>query len=145
MTIRGALLLELALGLTLAGLLLAVGIPTLRAPLDRLAADRAAIDFAGAHARARIASVTSNRVSRLVITADSLTITVGHPPDTARLWSAAGPAGSGVAFSGPASPLRFRPAGVSFGLANGTYTFTRGRKSTAVVVSRWGRVRMVKR
>ncbi len=145
MSRRGALLVELVLALVVAGLLVAIGVPALRAPLDRLATDQAALEVAAAHTRARIASIAHNRVGRLRITQDSLTITLGHPPDTTRHWSAAGPAGSGVALTGPGREILFRPAGISFSLSNATYTLTRGGATTSVIFSRLGRVRMVKR
>jgi Tfp pilus assembly protein FimT len=145
MSRRGALLVELVLAALVAGLLVAIGVPAFRAPLDRLATDRAALDVAAAHTRARVASVAHNRVSRLRITQDSLTITLGHPPDTTRHWSAAGPAGSGVSLTGPAREILFRPAGISFSLSNATYTLTRGGAVTRVIISRLGRVRLVRR
>jgi Tfp pilus assembly protein FimT len=142
---RGALLLELVLVLLVAGLVVGIAMPAFRRPLDRLAADRAAIDVAAAHTRARIASVAHNRVSRLVITPDSLIITLGHPPDTTRFWTGVGPRASSVTLAGPARPITFRPAGISFGLSNSTYSLTRGNARTDVIVSRLGRVRMVRR
>jgi Tfp pilus assembly protein FimT len=144
MSRHGALLVELVLVLVVAGLLVAIGVPALRAPLDRLATDRAALEIAAAHTRARIASIAHNRVGRLVITRDSLTITLGHPPDTIRHWSAAGPAASSVILVGPGRELLFRPAGISFGVSNATYTLTRGAATTRVIISRLGRVRMVR-
>jgi Tfp pilus assembly protein FimT len=145
MSRHGTLLVELVLALVVAGLLVAIGVPALRAPLDRLATDRAALDVAAAHTRARIASIAHNRVGRLLITQDSLTITLGHPPDTTRHWSAAGPAWSGVTLTGPGREILFRPAGISFSLSNATYTLTRGGATTSVIISRLGRVRMVRR
>lgn len=145
MRTRGALLVELVLALAIAGLVVGIAGAALRRPLDRLAADRAALEIAGAHTRARLASVTHNRVSRLVITPDSLTITLGHPPDTLRHWTGPGPGVMGVTLTGPSHEVLFRPAGVSFGFANATYTLTRGGAQTDVVVSRLGRVRMVRR
>lgn len=145
MSRHGTLLVELVVALGVAGILVTFGVAALRAPLDRLATDRAALEVAAAHTRARIASVAHNRVGRLVITQDSLTITLGHPPDTARHWSAAGPAMSGVTLVGPAREILFRPAGVSFGLSNATYTLTRGTATTRVIISRLGRVRMERR
>ncbi|HSE28933.1 MAG TPA: hypothetical protein VLA95_11965 [Gemmatimonadales bacterium] len=142
---RGALLIELVLALLVAGLLVAIGVPALRAPLDRLATDRAALEVAAAHTRARIASVAHNRVGRLLITEDSLIITLGHPPDTSRHWSAGGPGLGGVTLLGPSRELLFRPAGISFGFSNATYTLRRGGATTDVIISRLGRVRMVRR
>jgi hypothetical protein len=80
-----------------------------------------------------------------VITADSLTITLGHPPDTIRHWSAAGARWSGVTLAGPARAILFRPAGISFSLSNATYSLSRGAARTDVIISRLGRVRTVRR
>lgn len=145
MSRHGALLVELVLALVVAGLLVAIGVPALRAPLDRLATDRAALEVAAAHTRARIASIAHNRVGRLLITQDSLTITLGHPPDTTRHWSAGGPSVSGVTLTGPTREILFRPAGISYSLSNATYTLTRGAAITRVIISRLGRVRMERR
>ena len=142
---RGTGLVEVVVALVVAGLLVAVGVPALRAPLDRLATDRAALEVATAHTRARLASVAHNRVSRLVITADSLTITLGHPPDTVRHWSAGGARLTGVSLAGPSRAILFRPAGISFSLSNATYSLSRGSARTDVIMSRLGRVRMVRR
>lgn len=142
---RGAVLLDLTLALLVAGLLVAVGIPTLRGPLDRLAVERAALDIAGAHTRARIASVTHNTVARLVVRPDSLLITIGRAPDTTRLWSAPGPAIASVALSAPDYALTFQPAGISFGFSNASFDLSRGEARRSVIVSRLGRVRIIRR
>ena len=142
---HGAVLLDLTLALVLAGLLVAVGIPTLRGPLDRLAVERAALDIAGAHTRARIAAVTHNTVARLVVRPDSLLITIGRAPDTTRLWSAPGPALASVALGAPGYALSFQPAGISFGFSNASFDLSRGSARRSVIVSRLGRVRIIRR
>ena len=142
---HGAVLLDLTLALVVAGLLQGIGIPALRDPLDRLAVERAALDIAGAHTRARIAAVTHNTVTRLVVRSDSLLITVGRAPDTTRLWSAPGPAIASVALSGPGYALTFQPAGISFGFSNGSFDLSRGSARRSVIVSRLGRVRIIRR
>lgn len=142
---RGAVLLDLTLALVVAGLLVAVGIPTLRGPLDRLAVERAALDIAGAHTRARIAAVTHNTVARLVVRSDSLLITIGRAPDTTRLWSSPGPANASVALRAPGHALTFQPAGISFGVSNASFDLSRGEARRSVIVSRLGRVRIIRR
>ena len=142
---RGAALLDLTLALVVAGLLVGIGMPTLRAPLDRLAVERAALEIAGAHGRARIAAVIHNTVTHLVVRSDSLLITVGRAPDTTRLWSAPGPAIAGVALSAPGYAITFQPAGISFGFSNASFDLTRGGARRSVIVSRLGRVRIVRR
>ena len=142
---RGAVLLDLTLALLVAGLLVAVGIPTLRDPLDRLAVERAALDIAGAHTRARLAAVTHNTVARVVVRSDSLLITIGRAPDTTRLWSAPGPAIASVALQAPDYALTFQPAGISFGVSNASFDLSRGKARRSVIVSRLGRVRIIRR
>jgi hypothetical protein len=142
---RGAVLLDLTLALVVAGLLVAVGIPVLRGPLDRLAVERAALDIAGAHTRARLAAVTHNTVARLVVRSDSLLITIGRAPDTTRLWSAPGPAIGSVSLTAPGYALTFQPAGVSFGFSNASFDLIRGEARRSVIVSRLGRVRIIRR
>lgn len=142
---RGVTLTELMLALAVLGVLLAIGISGLKVPLDSFAVDRAAHEVAAAHQRARMAAVLTNRTAELLVSAESLVIRLTPALDTGSYWQQPGPAQHRVALSGPTRPFRFRPAGISYGFSNGTYSLTRGSARRDVIVSRLGRVRIVRR
>jgi Tfp pilus assembly protein FimT len=140
---RGSTLIELVLVCTILALLAAVGLPAFAAARDRLAVRHWASLISAAHSRARLAAMAEQRVMLLTITADSITIrAVVSAADTARRWLVAGPATAGVALAGAPRTVPFAPIGLAFGLANGTYTVSRGGAVRQVVVSRYGRVRI---
>jgi len=139
---RGFTLLELVLILALAGILLAIAVPPLNGALDRIEVTAAAAHLAAAHQRARIMAVTRSQVIILSIDASALTI---RPRNVAAaLWSEPGPAASGVSLAGPTRKFAFSPEGFSLGLSNATMQLSRGAAIRTVVVSRLGRVRVVR-
>lgn len=138
---RGATLPELALTLTLVGLLLAIALPRLHGLADSLAVNRAALEIVAAHRRARMSAILRSRVLELTIGANDLAIR--SRGDTTRLWFADGPAASRVALAGPERTLLFSPIGITFGLSNASFRLTRGAATRTIVVSRLGRVRIV--
>lgn len=140
---RGFTLLEIVVTLSIAGLILGLALPRLGEMLDRVAVTSAAGEIAAAHSRARVVAVTESRVSLLLVRPDSLILLVIEDTDTVPRWAGPGPAAAGVGLSGPARPLLLAPTGVGFGVSNATYTVSRGRAARQVIVSRWGRVRIV--
>jgi len=141
---RGITLLELLLALTLLGLATLIALPAFARVRDRLAVESAAQALAGAHTRARLVAVTERRNVLLTLAADSLVVhALESPQDTVERWRSAGPASEGVTTSGLPRRIGYAPSGVSLGFANGTYTITRGAARRQVIVSRYGRVRIV--
>lgn len=141
---RGATLLELAIALAVLGLLALIGISAFGRVRDRLAVDSAAHSIAGAHARARLVAVTERRPVLLILSADSLAIhAVESPTDTVLRWRSDGPRSAGVASAGLPRQVAFAPNGLTLGVANGTCTLTRGSAQKQVVMSRYGRVRII--
>jgi prepilin-type N-terminal cleavage/methylation domain-containing protein len=141
---RGITLLELLLALTLLGLATLIAVPAFARVRDRLAVESAAQALAGAHTRARLVAVTERRNVLLTLAADSLVVhALESPQDTVERWRSAGPAREGVTTSGLPRRIGYAPSGVSLGFANGTYTITRGAARRQVIVSRYGRVRIV--
>lgn len=139
---HGTTLLELVIGITLAGLLAIVALPPLAAVRNQLVVREAAGRVRQAHTRARMVAVAEQRVSVLTLTADTLVVRVVEGPgDTVERWRGPGPAGAGVALGGFPRTITFAPTGVTFGVANGTYEFSRGSTVRRVIVSRYGRVR----
>jgi Tfp pilus assembly protein FimT len=139
---RGATILELVLTLILMGMVLSIALPRLQGLADSLAVDRAAQEIAAAHRRARMSAILRSRVIELTIDANDLAIRPRG--DTTRLWHADGPAANRVALAGPQRTLVFSPVGVTFGLSNASFQLTRGAATRTVVVSRLGRVRIVR-
>ncbi len=140
---RGVSLLELVITITLLGLLVAFAIPPARALRDRLAVDDDARVLAGAHARARLVAVAERRVMVLTLTPDSLVLrAVESATDTVERWRGV-LSGAGVRFTGLPTQVVYAPSGATMGFANGTYTISRGAARKQVVVSRYGRVRII--
>ncbi len=140
---HGYSLLELLIVLTLLGLLGLVAVPRATGLRDRLAVDRAARSIVEAHTRARLLATTEHRVMLLRLTRDSLVLAARvSPADTLPRWSHAGPEQEGVQGTGLPRQLAFAPNGIPMGLANNTYTLTRGAARRQVIVSRYGRIQL---
>lgn len=141
---RGATLPELVLALLIAGLLALLAMPAFARVRDRLAVERAAHALAGAHTRARLVALTERRAVLLTLAADTLRIhALESPTDTILRWQAAGPTADGIATTGLPRIVTFAPSGVTLGVSNGSCTLTRGGARRQVVMSRYGRVRIL--
>jgi Tfp pilus assembly protein FimT len=141
---HGITLTEVLVILTLVSVIFGIGLPRLSAPLDTLAAERAAADLVAAHARARMTAVLQSRVVLLTIGADSLRIAVVTPTDTQQVWGAPGPTRNGVAVEGVTRRLIFSPVGITMGFSNARWVLTKGKARREVVMSRLGRIRVVR-
>ncbi len=139
---RGLTLVEMLLALVIAGLVCLIALPSAGDLRNRFLVDQAAYEITAAHSRARLTAVVEGRVALLTIRSDSLRLDVIDGVDTLFRWSAAGPANAGVTLGGGTRTIPFAPIGVAFGLANATYSLSRGSRSKQVVVSRYGRVRV---
>ncbi len=141
---RGISVTEILIVVVLIGLMTLIAAPRLSRPLAAIVADAEAHRIAAAHVRARMMAISGSRVMLLRIAADSLWICELAGTDTAQVWAGPGPAAAGAALSGPDHPMRFTPLGITFGVSNGTWTVTYRGVSRQVVVSRLGRVRILK-
>jgi len=139
---RGFTLIELALALLIAGLMAILAAGPVLGLRDRLAVDQAARDIVALHARARLLAMVESRPIRLDIGVDSSLMRVIADGDTITRWRGAGLSAEPASVSGPARPLWFSPAGVTYGVSNATWVVTRGSAEKRVVVSRWGRIRI---
>jgi prepilin-type N-terminal cleavage/methylation domain-containing protein len=139
---HGFTLFELLLALALVAVVSGIALPRLQRPLDRLAVERAVFDASAAHQRARSLAIARNRPTVLQVRADSLRIRVLSGIDSTDAWAHHGPAEYGVALSGPSHWLRFDPTGLGAGVANGTWSFSKGRVQRRVIASRVGRLRV---
>lgn len=140
---RGHALVELLLVLALLALLALLGWPRLALQADRLAAARGADRVALAHRRARMLALAHARPVLLVLQRDSLVVRWRDSGGTA--WQAAGPGADGAVLEPGADSLAYAPNGFAIGVANGSYRVRRGTASAEVVVSRLGRVRVLRR
>jgi type IV fimbrial biogenesis protein FimT len=138
----GFTLVETALTLAVAGLLLGIALPRFSALKEGVAVERAAQSIAAAHRRARTTAIVHGRPAILSVAAQTLRITLvgaGQPH-----WSSPGPSEDGVTLAGPPRDLTFSPLGITTGLSNASFPLTLGSASRTVVVSRLGRVRILR-
>jgi hypothetical protein len=80
----------------------------------------------------------------VVLSIDSAAVSIRPREMAAVLWSEPGPAASGVSLSGPTREFTFSPLGFSLGFSNATLLLRRGAATRTLVISRLGRVRMVR-
>jgi prepilin-type N-terminal cleavage/methylation domain-containing protein len=136
----GFTLLETALTLAVAGLLLGIALPRFSALKQGVNVERAAQNIAAAHRRARTTAIVHGRPAILSVAAPTLRITfIGAEQPH---WSSPGPSAEGVSLAGPPRDLTFSPLGITTGLSNASFRLTLGSASRTVVVSRLGRVRI---
>jgi prepilin-type N-terminal cleavage/methylation domain-containing protein len=139
---QGFSLVELMLVLAVVGLLFGIALPQLSNVIDRIEVGAAANHLAAAHQRARMMAISRSQV--LVLSVDSARLAIYPRGQITVLWSEEGPAVTSVALAGPARQFIFSPEGLTLGLSNATLRLTRGSASRAVVVSRLGRIRIVR-
>jgi prepilin-type N-terminal cleavage/methylation domain-containing protein len=141
---RGATLLELLVVLAVAGVVALIGLLPIGALHDRLAVDQVTEAITSAHTRARLVAMAERRIAVLTLTADSVVLrVVESDADTVIRWRGIGPAAEGVTATGVPRRVFFGPSGVTIGVANGSYLLTRGSARRQIVVSRYGRVRVI--
>jgi type II secretion system protein H len=133
---------ELMLVLALIGILTGLALPHLSGAMDRTEVVGAANRLIAAHRRARIMAITRGQV--LVLSIDSTRLTISSHGGTDSLWSDIGPASARVELAGPARRFTFSPEGFTMGLSNATLRLSRGSTTRTLVISRLGRVRIVR-
>ena len=139
---RGFSLVELVLVLAVAGLLFGIAVPPLAGALDQIEVGSAANHLLAAHRRARMLAVIRGQVLVLTVESTGLGIRVRGDPGT--IWVEEGPAASRVLLEGPVRQFTFSPEGLTLGLSNATLRFTRGAAARSIVISRLGRLRIVR-
>jgi prepilin-type N-terminal cleavage/methylation domain-containing protein len=139
---QGFTLIELLLVVAVAGLLLGIALPSLSAALDHIEVGSAANHLVAAHQRARMMAVTRGQV--LVLSIEAARLVIRSRGQASPLWSEDGPAAARVVLEGPAHQFTFSPVGLTLGLSNATVRLTRGAASRTIVISRLGRVRIVR-
>lgn len=139
---QGFTLTELVLVFAVAAILLGIGVTNLVRAVDQLRVEAAATQVVAAHQRARMLAVARGQVLTLLV--DSMILSITPRTTTIPLWSAAGPADAGVALAGPSRRFTFSPEGFTLGLSNASLQLQRGATSRTIVVSRLGRVRVLR-
>jgi type II secretory pathway pseudopilin PulG len=139
---RGISLVETVLVLAVLGILSGIALPHLSGILDSIEVDAAANQLLAAHQRARIMAITRSQV--LVLAVEPERLIIHRRGETAPLWSEEGPSARGVALDGPTREFVFSPEGLTLGLSNATLPLVRGIAHRNVVVSRLGRVRIMR-
>ena len=139
---RGFTLPELMLALAVAAILLGIAVTSLVRTMDRLSVEGAVAQLVAAHQRARMMAVVRGQALTLLVDQDSLHI--GLRTGGSSLWSASGPKGSGVSLTGPTRRFTFSPEGFTLGLSNASLQLQRGSSTRTVVISRLGRVRVLR-
>ena len=140
---NGFTLLELLIVVVIVGLLAALGLPSMRHWLDRIAVDRAANEITVFYNGARLAAVLRGRRVRIEFHADSLLAVYEGVKDSAFL-TATGPSGGGVGFKVSRHIIRVRPNGVGLGAANTKMVLWRGAAADSLAISRLGRIRRIR-
>jgi Tfp pilus assembly protein FimT len=128
--------------LAVVAILLGIAVPSLSRALDQIELDAAASHLVSAHHRARLMALTRGQVLTLAI--DSTRLSIVPHGDTAPLWQGAGPAAAGVRLAGSSRQFTFSPEGYTLGLSNASLLLTRGSSARTIVISRLGRVRVLR-
>ncbi len=143
-TMRGYSLLECAVALVIAGILAGFTVPRAVSVRDRLLVDGQVQQVRSGYQRARLAALLGSNSAILRVEPARITVWALRGGDSTLVWAARGAADAGVSLTGPARVI-FAPAGITLGVANGTYVLARGGVTRTVVVSRLGRLRVVPR
>jgi prepilin-type N-terminal cleavage/methylation domain-containing protein len=133
---------ELMLSLAVASILMGIALPRLARAVDRLAVQSATAQVLAAHQRARVLAISRSQV--LTLSVDSDLFSISPRGGGALLWSELGPAAKGVALDGPTRRFTFAPEGITLGLSNASLRLSRGSISRTLVVSRLGRIRVLR-
>jgi hypothetical protein len=81
----------------------------------------------------------------MVLSVDANRLAIRHRGEDSVLWSEKGPSAHGVELAGSTTrQLTFSPEGLTLGLSNATLDLSRGWAHRRVVVSRVGRVRILR-
>lgn len=129
---------ELLIVLAATAILAVITVPALVGLHDRLSVRLAAVDAARALADARSDAITAARRTAVRIDQRTNTLTVVAGADTIRTLRLQE---YGVRLRTTRDSIAFGPTGIGWGAATATITITRGNASTALAISRIGRIR----
>jgi len=131
-------MLELVVVLAVTAVLAGFALPALIGIRDRVTVRLAATEAQRALADARSVAITSATRTSVQIDTRTNSLTVVSGTDTLRRLSLAE---FGVTLRTTRDSIAFGPTGIGWGAATATITLSRGRASTALAISRLGRIR----
>ena len=138
---RGYSLVELAIVLTVVGLVTALALPRWTTLLDRIAVERAATEITTALAVARNTAVLRAARTRLAVVADSLRLDEWGDRTWQPVWRWPGPASNAVSLEVSNGTIIFGAIGIGTGPSNTTVVLRRGTQAAKITMSRVGRVK----
>ena len=141
---NGMSIMEVLVVVVVVALLLLITLPRLERPLASVTVESEVQRLARAHVRARMIAVTRSRVAVLHLRPDSVTIGLVEHGDTVGWWSEPGPATRHVTLTGPSHSVLVTPTALGLGVSNGTWTVTYRGVTRSLVLSRLGRLRIVR-
>jgi prepilin-type N-terminal cleavage/methylation domain-containing protein len=134
----GYSLIELLIALVIAAIVASLTLPALLGMRDRITVRLAAVDAARTLGMARSIALTAAQRTAVRINQTANTLTVVSGGDTLRTLQLSE---YGVTMRTNRDSIAFGPTGIGWGAATATITLTRGAASTALAVSRLGRIR----
>ncbi len=145
MSPRGITLVEMLVVLVILGLLVLTVPPRISPLRDRALVAAASNAMALAVRQARAIAFARQTPTELRLDPAQFQVIALENSGPVVVWSQPGPTLSGVTLSGPSTVIRLAPSGLPLGVINGTWQFSRNLVRHDVVVSRYGRVRIVPR
>lgn len=134
----GFTVVELLVVLAVTAVLAGLSLPSMLGMRDRITVRLAAVDAARALADARSVAMTASRRTAVRIDARTNTLTVIAGSETIRTLHLDE---YGVRLRTTRDSIAFGPTGIGWGAASATITISRGSASTALAISRIGRIR----
>jgi type IV fimbrial biogenesis protein FimT len=138
---RGYSLAELAIVLTIIGLLTALALPGWVKLVDRIAVERAASEITTALSVARNGAVLRATRARVSIAADWLGIDEWGDHSWLPMGRWPGPARHSVTLETSNGTITFGATGIGLGASNTTIVLRRGSQTAKITMSRIGRVK----
>jgi prepilin-type N-terminal cleavage/methylation domain-containing protein len=136
----GFVLIELLLALVIAAIVAAIALPRLVAVVDAAAVRTELMRLVGAVDAARGTAERLGTVATLHLDDSGFVVTAVVNGSSLQAWRERGTAEQGVTLSGAGQPIDFGPSGLAMGVANRTFTLSRGSAARNVVMSRYGRL-----
>ena len=136
---RAYTLLEMAIVVTMIGLLIAIALPRAAAVRDRASVRAAMTDLAAAFSLARRAALSQRALVSVVL--DTATATVEVRAGGSRLWRRTLGDSYGIVLGANRDSAVYDPRGLGYGVSNLSLSVRRGQMVDTLTMSRLGRVR----
>ena len=136
---RAYTLLEMAIVVTMIGLLIAIALPRAAAVRDRASVRAAMADLGAAFSLARRAALSQRALVSVVL--DTATATVEVRAGGSRLWRRTLGDSYGIVLGANRDSAVYDPRGLGYGVSNLSLSVRRGQMVDTLTMSRLGRVR----